>query len=127
MKFLRLFFIKRKIKKSMGKYGLKGETGLFKYGLINSNYDCNGHYFIYNRFKDEDGNDDYYWKRIPKDQYDESKHELISCHYCNEPAVTIDHSWDWMTGMTMCEKHYEDFEKENLKLIIVRGWINEIL
>lgn len=87
-------------------YGLTGDSGIIRNDAgrmvmhISMPYDSNDGVFI----------GDYQsmsWKRVSKEKAKKSKLTPIKCSYCAEPAVRLDHSWPYMSGMTSCASHLD--------------------
>lgn len=82
-----------------GKYGLTGNSGLIGNCHFNAPYDCNGMVFV----KTDDG-----WERVPKEQAKKENRKIITCSYCNKPAVSLDHCWPHLQKETVCKKHFKN-------------------
>ena len=87
-------------------YGLTGNTGIIRDDSgamvmhLNMPYDSNDKVFI----------GDYQsmsWERVSKEKAKKNKLTPIKCSYCAEPAVRLDHSWPYMSGMTSCASHLD--------------------
>lgn len=90
-------------------YGITGNTGLTgnTEGIIhyNANYSATeNHVFIEIQ---EDGF--LTWERIEKENIEDGM-IIITCNYCDKPAISLDHSWPWLQENTTCEEHHEKLE-----------------
>jgi hypothetical protein len=96
-----------KIKKSgeLDKYGLTGVHGFVGAGIhLSANY-SSGDDTVFVR--DEEEWD--MWERInTKDAKDRN---IITCYYCDKPAVSLDHSWPYLQEHTTCAEHWEEWKK----------------
>jgi hypothetical protein len=84
----------------LGKYGLKGNSGIGKWGAnivhINAPYDANGMVFV-------DHKD--HWKRMRLSTAKKRKKEIILCSDCKKPAVRLDHLYPYHSEMNACATH----------------------
>ena len=107
--------IKKKLAGSLGKYGIKGSTGLGVGGFfhVSAPYDSNGLVFVehtYKRYYVEDGkkqvekNDS--WKRMSLANAKKQKKRIILCSICDKPAVSLDHLWPYEVLYNRCKEHY---------------------
>ena len=87
----------------MGKYGLTGNSGLTGWGHVSASYDCNGMVFV---------ETDDYWKRMPKEEAEKQGLKIITCSYCDKPAVSLDHHYPYMADQNLCAEHYEAIVKK---------------
>jgi hypothetical protein len=92
---------------NMGEHGLTGNSGFLPGGHhINAPYDSNGKFFV-QIFDMTYDNIEYRWERMSPEEVQEKRlyKNVIKCHYCDKPAVRLDHSWPYLVGMTTCEEH----------------------
>jgi len=100
-------------------FGIKGNTGLTgnKNGIIhvNANYSSNGMVFVVDC---EDENDTFgmSWERMSLEQAKHDGRQIITCHYCEKPAVSLDHSYPYLQGATTCKEHHEQLRSGKLKM-----------
>lgn len=93
----------KKAMKGMGKYGIKGNTGLGVGGMfhVSAPYDSNGKVFI--RVKHPEWHE--VWKRVAAKKADPK--DIIRCCMCDQPAVSLDHLWPYHSEMTRCAEHFD--------------------
>jgi hypothetical protein len=86
----------------IGKYGLKGNTGLCACGVyhVSAPYDSNGKVFVSIRHKQWGE----IWRRVSADKANPAR--VIRCSMCDKPAVSLDHLWPYHSEMNRCAKHY---------------------
>lgn len=117
--------IKKKLAGSLGKYGIKGSTGLGVGGFfhVSAPYDANGNVFVEHTYKRSyvlDGkklvekNDS--WKRMTLAQAKKQKKRIILCCMCDKPAVSLDHLWPYEVLYNRCKEHYgKDIGQEEIE------------
>jgi len=81
-----------------GKYGITGNTGIIGNIHYCSNYDCNGKVFV--AIKN-------HWKRATKTTAEKKNLKIITCSYCDKPAVSLDHCYPYLQESTVCEDHFK--------------------
>jgi len=94
----------------MGKYGIKGNTGLGVGGMfhVSAPYDNNGKVFV--RVDHPEWGE--VWERVDADKADPQR--VIRCVMCDKPAVSLDHHWPYYSDMNRCADHHgADFDPEN--------------
>ena len=94
----------------MGEHGLTGNSGILPGGNhINAPYDSNGELFIRIIEPTEEGVE-YRWDRMTLEEVRKNNNykNIIKCHYCDKPAVRLDHSWPYLVGMTSCADHLDE-------------------
>ena len=97
----------------MGKYGIKGNTGLGVGGMfhVSAPYDSNGKVFV--RVDHPEWGE--VWERVDADKADPQR--VIRCVMCDKPAVSLDHHWPYYSDMNRCADHHgADFDPENIVL-----------
>ncbi len=86
------------------KDGLTGTSGFGVEGLpgiwhINANYAATeGNVFVEVESAGE-------WERMKETDAVEQKRRVIPCTYCAKPAISLDHSWPYLTEATYCADH----------------------
>lgn len=97
------------MKNQLTKEGLTGGSGFGVESLegiwhLNANYAATeGHVFV--ETKDVEYIE---WRRVKTE--DAKGHRIISCSYCKNPAISLDHSWPYLTEATYCADH-RDWQK----------------
>lgn len=100
---------------SLGKYGIKGSTGLGVEGFfhVSAPYDSNGKVFVHYTYKRklvQDGKviteETDSWKRMTLARAKREKRPIIRCSMCKEPAVSLDHMWPYDILYNRCAEHY---------------------
>lgn len=94
----------------MGKFGIKGNTGLGVGGMfhVSAPYDANGKVFICVHHKKWGE----VWKRVRADKADPKR--IIRCCMCEKPAVSLDHLWPYHSEMNRCADHFDTPYSEEL-------------
>ena len=95
----------------LGRHGITGTTGLGVAGFfhISAPYDSNGMHFV--RYLHKKWGES--WKRVKKSRA--KPEQIIRCHYCNLPAVRLDHLWPYYDDATSCGKHLNSWHKSERK------------
>ena len=79
---------------------LTGNSGIVKLGgmavHIAEPYSANGMVFV----KKGDG-----WERVPADEVGDR--EIITCYWCDKPAVAVSHYGGYQPEDTCCQEHYD--------------------
>lgn len=127
--------MKKRIASSLGKYGIKGSTGLGVEGFfhLSAPYDSNGKVFVqytYRRSYVKDGEklveEMDSWKRMTLAKAKKEKRTIIPCSMCDKPAVSLDHHWPYENLFNRCKKHYganvEEWLKQNPEPDPPEGW-----
>lgn len=100
---------------SLGKHGIKGNTGLGVAGFfhLSAPYDSNGKVFVqytYRRNFLQDGvvltEEMDSWKRMTLARAKREKRAIIPCSMCKNPAVSLDHLWPYDILYNRCAEHY---------------------
>lgn len=101
---------------SLGKHGIKGNTGLGVEGFfhLSAPYDSNGMVFVqytYRRKYIQDGTvlieEMDSWKRMTLARAKKEHRRIIPCSMCNKPAVSLDHLWPYEIVFNRCAEHYK--------------------
>lgn len=97
------------------KDGLTGNNGFNVLNLpfiahVSASYAAmNGNVFI------ETGEDNVpEWERVTLEQAIKQKSKIITCSYCQNPAISLDHFWPYHSEMNYCADHKQtakDFVK----------------
>lgn len=115
------------MKTSIGKYGITGSTGLGVSGFfhVSAPYDCNGKVFVEWEYVSTLTNNETPevkiekwdgWKRMTMKRALKENRKIILCCQCNEPAVSLDHFYPYMSNRNFCQKHHEAMVKSFLAM-----------
>lgn len=108
--------MKEKLAGSLGKYGIKGSTGLGVGGFfhVSAPYDSNGKVFVCHTYKRKYIQDGVVlteemdsWKRMTLARAKKEHRRIIPCSMCNRPAVSLDHLWPYEIMFNRCSEHYK--------------------
>jgi hypothetical protein len=96
--------------------GLTGNSGIVPGGHLGMNYSAGeGNVFV--ATKD-------WWKRVTANEVQDGD-VIVTCYYCDKPAISIDHHYPYETEFNYCEDHKFDSEKHDKEKAIYNSGVRD--
>jgi hypothetical protein len=101
------------MKNTLTKIGLTGNSGMFPCTTSSNGKNVESVGFLHISAPYDSGNGRVFvetkdhWERVTQFDAKRYKRRVISCAYCDNPAVRLDHLWPYHAEMNACREHLD--------------------